>query len=386
MKGYVYIANTSKPVLGKRKSKEVKLTNMSLLCIKPAVKLGYEAFVGLGEGVEKVVSPVPVRFFESYIYRNPLAVKDNYRAFKALTRVIKENNVEVIHCNTPVGGLIGRLAGKRCKVKKVIYQAHGFHFYKGAPLLNWLLYYPVERLLAHFTDAIITINNEDYERAKKLKLRNDGKVFYVPGVGINTQEYRNLSVDRLEKRKEINVSQDDFVFLSVGRLDTNKNNKVLIEAVAKVNNPKVKLVLCGDGKERSFLEDLSKTLGVENQIIFLGNRTDMKEIYSVSDCLLMASFREGLSRTIMEAMSSGLPCVVSNIRGNVDLIEDGINGYLCNPADAQSFADAINNITTNDELREKMSNANLQKIMKYDVSVVEKEITEIYKEVLNIGE
>lgn len=314
--------------------------------------------------------------------RSPLSLK-NYHAYKQMVDYIKKEQIEYIHCNTPVGGMLGRLAGRKCKVKKLVYQVHGFHFYKGCPLLNKLLYYPIERLLALFTDAIITINHEDFTAAQKFKLKNKGRVYYIHGVGIDTNEYASASVDKLWKRKELNVSEEDFVLLSAGRLDANKNNKVLIKAVAEANNPKLKLVVCGDGEERKMLEELAESLGIDSQILFLGNRTDMKEIYSVADCLVMASFREGLSRTIMEAMSAGLPCIVSEIRGNVDLIEDGINGYLCSTTDYQGFADAINKISADVELRESMSKANVEKIKGYDISVVEKEIKEIYTEVLN---
>ena len=138
--------------------------------------------------------------------RSPYS-KDNIKAYEQLCKIIIDENIDVIHCNTPVGGLLGRLASQKCKVKKVIYQAHGFHFYKGALLKNWLLYYPVEKWLAHKTDAIITINKEDYELAnKKFHLRKNGKVYYVPGVGIDTAQYKNEKTVRVEKRKELGLN------------------------------------------------------------------------------------------------------------------------------------------------------------------------------------
>lgn len=381
MEGYVYISNSTK--VNSSEDRKVKLTNMSQTYLAEAIRLGKTAYMGVDTIPENVVSECDVIPFKVGIYRNPFAFKDNYKAYKVLTKTIKENNIQYIHCNTPVGGILGRFAGRKCKVKKIIYQVHGFHFYKGCPLLNKLMYYPIECFLSHFTDAIITINTEDFEAAKKLKLRNKGKVYYVHGVGIDTKDYQNVDVDKLCKRKELNVKEDDFVLLSVGRLDANKNNQVLIKAVAEAKESHIKLVLCGDGEEREKLEELAKSLGVEEQIVFLGNRTDMKEIYSVADCLLMASFREGLSRTIMEAMSAGLPCIVSKIRGNVDLIEDGVNGYLCSTTDYIGFANAIKKIISNTEIRINMSKANLEKIKNYDISVVEKEIKEIYNEVFS---
>lgn len=305
----------------------------------------------------------------------------NYNAYKQLCNVIHENCIDYIHCNTPIGGLCGRIAGRKYKLEKVIYQVHGFHFYKGAPLLNKLIYYPIERFLAKYTDALITINHEDFKAAQKLKLRNNGKVYYVHGVGVDTSEYVNIEVDKAKKRKDINVDKDDFVVVSVGRLDSNKNNKTVIKAVAKANNPKIKFILCGDGDEREELKQLADEFGVGRQVVFLGNRTDVKEIYSVADCFVIASFREGLSRSLMEAMASGLPCIVSDIRGNVDLIENKVNGYVCKVSDYKAFADAINNLSTNVRLCKKMSELNIEKVQEYSVSVVEKEMQEIYSKV-----
>ena len=312
--------------------------------------------------------------------RTPYSPK-NIRAYKQLCEIIKNYDIDCIHCNTPVGGLLGRLAGKKCGVKKVIYQAHGFHFYKGAPKLNWLVYYPIECFLAHWTDALITINKEDYQAAQKFHLRNHGKIYYVPGVGIDTEDVcRNLG--RNTKRQELGLNPDDFAFVSAGRLEPNKNNETLIRALAQVHNPKVKMVFCGDGPDMEKLKHLAEELRISDQTIFLGNRSDMKEIYLAVDALAMASFREGLSRTIMEAMTNGLPCVVSKIRGNVDLIEDGVEGYLCSPSDVNGYAAAFSNLAENAELRQQMGNENLRKIKDFDIKKVTEELKKIYTAVL----
>ena len=313
--------------------------------------------------------------------RNPLALK-NISAYKDLVSLIKQENIDYIHCNTPTGGLVGRLAGKKCKVKKVIYQAHGFHFYKGSPKKNWLIYYTVEKLLARFTDALITINREDYEAAKRFKLKNGGKVFFVHGVGIDTAAYTPSAETRASKRAELGLGEEDFCVVSVGRLDANKNNETLIRAIGKLENKNVRLIICGDGEQRERLTDLMAELGVADRVTLLGNRNDMAEIYCAVDALAMASFREGLSRTLMEAMASGLPCVASKIRGNVDLIEDGVGGYLRAPNDVDGFAEAISKLASDAELCAKMREINLETVKSYDVSVVEKEIREIYREVL----
>ena len=169
------------------------------------------------------------------ISRNPFAPA-NLTAYKEIAELIKQENIDYIHCNTPVGGLLGRLVGKKCKVKKVIYQAHGFHFYKGAPLWNWLLYYPVEKWLARYTDALITINRDDYALAKrKMKLRNGGKVYYVPGVGVDSHKFGNATIDRAGKRRELGIPEDAVLLLSVGELNNNKNHETVIRAISDMD-------------------------------------------------------------------------------------------------------------------------------------------------------
>lgn len=311
--------------------------------------------------------------------------KWNIKAYHQLVELINREKFDVIHCNTPVGGLLGRLVGKKCGIKTVIYQVHGFHFYKGAPLKNWLLYYPIEKWLAHYTDVLITINQEDYELAtRKFKLRNNGKVYYVPGVGIDLkmyQEVNNREKIRCQKRKEIGLKDSDSVLISVGRLDKNKNNEAIIRAVHLCKRSNIHLVICGDGDEKDNLKNLVNHLNIEQQIHFLGNRTDMMELYEMADIFVMASYREGLSRSIMEAMACGLPCVVSDIRGNRDLVVNGKGGYLFNPHDSTSLANYLHLAIDNEVNRYNMGKFNLARIGKFDLTSVTKNIEEIYKKV-----
>ena len=316
------------------------------------------------------------------IARRPYDLK-NRKALKQLNSLIRQEGYDLLHCNTPVGGLLGRLAGKKCGVNKVIYQVHGFHFYKGAPKLNWLLYYPVEWLLAHWTDAIITINHEDYAFAqKKMKLRRGGKVYYVPGVGINTKSYAPDAAVRQAKRQELGLQDTDVMLISAGELNENKNNTVLISALAKLQNRNIHYFLCGVGDKENDLRQQAQEAGLSENVHFLGYRTDMKALLQAADVFVMPSFREGLSRSIMEAMSAGLPCIVSKIRGNVDLVTEGQGGYLHAPADADTAAAAIEKLASDKDLRQAMRSYNLEKIKNFDSSVIEQQIQKIYTEVL----
>lgn len=362
-----------------------KIGSFSIASIFAAQKCGMQFHMAANwdqAGEEQIRSDEKeynVKIHNIQLDRLPYSFK-NFKAYKQLLEIIKTEGIDYIHCNTPIGGILGRLAGKKCKVKKIIYQAHGFHFYKGAPLKNWLLYYPVEKWLAHYTDVIITINNEDYERAKKFKLRNNGKVYYVPGVGIDTSQYHTDRECRLEKRKELGLSIDDVALISMGDLIERKNYPVAIKAIAKAKNPKLQYYICGTGPEKEKLMTLAKNRGVERQVHFLGYRDDIKDLLQAADIFLFTTIQEGLSRSLMEAMASGLPCIASKIRGNTDLLNDSNGGILCE--DIDDYVEAINKLTLDIDLRKKMSINNLEAILHYSVDEISQNIKNIYN---NLG-
>ena len=321
-----------------------------------------------------------IKLVQIDLTRSPFSLR-NVKALRQLVDFIKNESIDYIHCNTPVGGILGRLAGRKCRVKKVIYQAHGFHFYKGAPLLNWILYYPVEKILARITDEIITINQDDYRLAKK-KLHPRGQIHYVPGVGINTDDFAEDPQSRQRIRSEIGASEDDFLVLSVGRLEQNKNVETVIKALSFIENKKIKLVVCGDGELRESLQALAAEKGISDRVFFLGNRSDMKDIYYAVDCFTLASYREGLSRSIMEAMACGLPCVVSKIRGNTDLV-DVQGGMLCAPSDCQAYSSAFETLYNDKDLRLSMAEHNHEKIILFGYDKVVEKMTGIYRKMVS---
>lgn len=320
-----------------------------------------------------------IKIHQIDLNRSPYSFS-NFKALRQLIKLIKDENIDYIHCNTPIGGLLGRIAGKYCKVNKVIYQAHGFHFYKGAPLLNWLIYYPIEKFLAHYTDILIIINKEDYALAKKFKLRKNGKICYVPGVGINLEKFNNIKTNKTEKKKEIGLKDSDFICIGIGRLDKNKNFEVCIKALSKLSE-NVHLIICGEGNQKNELKKLANDLRVENQVHFLGYRSDVYELLQISDCYLSTSQREGLPRALMEAMACGLPCIVSDIRGNADLIKDELGGYLVPTNDSEYISAKINSLSSDELLREKMRLTNLENVKSFDIEIVYHQIADIYKQI-----
>ena len=309
--------------------------------------------------------------------RSPFS-KQNIEASRQLKEIVRKNNYDLIHFHTPIASAFGRWTVKEFRKNgtKVIYTAHGFHFFKGASMKNWLIYYPVERILAHFTDLLITINHEDYNRAKTVKAQ---KVVYIPGVGVDTEKFATSTVDKKEKRQEIGVHEDALVLLSVGELNKNKNHETVIRAVSKLNNPKICYVICGKGDLEGQLRELVASLGMERQVKLLGFRTDVSEIYQVADMFVFPSFREGLSVSLMEAMAAGLPVVCSDIRGNSDLIEDGKGGYLVKSDDVEGFAEAIGKVICESV---SMGLLNTQTIKNFDSMTVRESMKKIYYNVI----
>lgn len=299
--------------------------------------------------------------------RSPYSTK-NIKAYKQLVDLINKEKIDYIHCNTPVGGVLGRLAGEKCKVKKIVYEAHGFHFYEGAPKKNWMIYYPIEKWLAKKTDAIITINNEDFERAKTFKLKNNGQVYYVPGVGMDLSQYNVPDTVREIKRNELNLKDTDFALISMGDLIDRKNYKIAIEVVAKLNNSHVHYFICGKGPEEVNLKKLAENLGVDKQVHFLGFRNDIKELLKASDTFLFTSKQEGLARSLMEAMASKIPCVVSKIRGNTELIVNNENGFLCSGLD--DYVNAIIKIMQSPDLAYKFKEKSSKHLNNFSIEKV----------------
>lgn len=318
-----------------------------------------------------------IKVYNVPIPRKITSLKEMLKSYKEIKKICEENNYEILHCHSPIGGVLARLAFRKMRKQggKLIYTAHGFHFFKGAPLANWLIFYPIERFCARFTDVLITINKEDYKRAQNFKAK---KVEYVPGIGIDTKGIKEIKVDRECKLKEFNIKENETVLISVGELSERKNHKVIIEAISKINKP-IKYLICGQGAKEAYLKDLCKNLNIENKIIFTGYRSDIKELLKASDIFCFPSKQEGLPVALMEAMASGLPIVCSNIRGNKDLIKDGKGGYLAQYNNVDEFYKKLALLISNISLREDFKKENLNIITSYDKNIVNEKMITIYR-------
>lgn len=319
-----------------------------------------------------------VKYYQIDFDRNVFNIIQNIKAYKQIYNLIKDNKYKFIHCHSPIGGVCGRLAAKRLGVK-VIYTAHGFHFFKGAPFLNWLIYYPVELLLSRYTDVLININQEDYNRARKYFKAK--KIEYIPGVGVNVNKFKETRVNRTEKRREIGVPEDAILLVSVGELNKNKNHEVIIRALAKLNNTRIHYILCGQGPLASYLSKLIKEYNLSDQVHLLGYRNDVNEIYKASDIFCFPSQREGLGLAAIEAMAAGLPIIASYVHGIKDYAENEISGYFCSPHDYHKFAVYIEKLINDEELRNRISVYNSQAAEKFDSRQPIDIMESIYREI-----
>ncbi len=304
---------------------------------------------------------------------------DSWKAYKQIRKLLKEYRFLAIHCHTPIAGFIVRL-GALGHGAKVLYTTHGLAFPKGCSLKDKLVYGTAEWLGVHMCDGVITINREDYATMKKMGARN---VYYINGVGVNTARYHKVKIDRDAYRESIGVDKDDIMILSVGELSKRKNQQIIIRALAKIGNPRYVFVICGKAMVGNAtyesLAALAKELKV--RVNFLGFRRDIPEIAHCADIAVMPSLREGLGLAGIEAMASGVPVIGSDIQGIKDYVIDGRTGYLCDPRDADAFAEKIGKLS-NEKLRKSMHDDCIEKAEEFRTDISYAQMKRIYQRTL----
>ena len=335
---------------------------------------GYEIYVA-SSGDEEI--PYCDKHFNLNFARFPIKLQ-NIKVYKELKNIIEENKYEIIHCHTPVGGVITRLAARNARKKyntKVIYTAHGFHFYKGAPAINWMIYYPIEKYLARYTDCLITINQEDYERAKR-KIKKAKSIKYVHGVGFNVERLNIVPEENYKER--MNCNKDDIVFSYVAEINKNKNQKMIVKCIKQIKNdyPNIKVLLAGKDNSNGKLEELVIEEGLQDNIIILGNRDDVGKLLSITDIYLATSLREGLPVNIMEAMYKKLPIIAMNNRGHRALIENGKSGIIIE--NEKMMKEKIIELIEDKNFRKQLGDEAFKTSKKYSIEKVIIEMENIY--------
>lgn len=309
--------------------------------------------------------------------RNPMHIS-NIKALNELIKLQKKNKYNIVHVHTPTAGVYGRLLKAIFPKLKTIYTVHGFHFYNGAPMINWIIYYPIERIMANFTDIMITMNSEDNERSKKFNVK---KTYRINGVGVDLSKYSLGNYNKDEIRNKLNISTYDFVILMIAEVNKNKNHKQMIDAINILKSrgiDNIKVICAGDGIMLDDIKLYIKEKNLEDNIQMLGFRTDINELIVGCDIGILMSYREGLPKNIMELMACGKPVIGTNIRGIRDLIEHNVNGYLVSIGDIQDTANKIEKLYRNKSLLKNMSIKSNEIIKDYSVDNIVSQLEEIY--------
>ena len=317
------------------------------------------------------------------LHRSP-AKPGNLNGYKDLRKIIDKGHYDLIWTNEPVMGVMTRLAAQKARKRgtKVLYMVHGFHFYDGAPAINWMVYYPIERLMASKADAICTVNKEDFKRAKTFKV---DRVEYIHGIGVDTGRLQT-SDNRCDIRKELSIPNDAFIVLSVGELNKNKNQAVIIEAIARLDNPNIHYVLCGKGDQREALEQLAAERGLMDKVHFLGYRKDVVDICAQVDLFAHPSKREGLGLAALEAMYAGLPLVTSKMRGSFDFMQGEEAGFLFEASDFRGFSKGIEALFNDVTMGRRIGSANAVAAIPFTLDNVKGEVQDLVSNLLSEGD
>lgn len=314
-----------------------------------------------------------IHYYQVNFTRQVLALPKHVNAFTELRKILVQNGPYVfIHCHTPIAGAIARAAAMVEKVKAV-YTAHGFHFYKGAPIKNWIMYFPVEWICSFWTDVLITINKEDFAFAQKHL--HAKRTEYVPGVGIDIKKFSPdvlSDEERTKKRLELGVKQDEKMLLSVGELIPRKNHELAIKALEHLDDPKIKYFICGQGELQEYLQRFIEESGLQDKVKLLGYRTDVSQLCDCADLFVFPSLQEGLPVALMEAIASKTPVICSSIRGNLELVEAGA---LFAPKNVSEIVEKIKEYLYVDKSWE--IEKNYERLQRYDVTKVMNNLRDI---------
>jgi len=342
--------------------------------------LGYEVEVAAGEtGFRERIEREGFRVHSIPFSRRPLSFS-NFLSFWRLLRLFRERRYLLVHTHTPVASFLGRIAAKIARVPLVLYTAHGFHFFRGASWKAWLFWYTAEKIASFFTDALIVLNEEDFEHGKRLGFIPGENLFLVPGVGVELERFRNVNSSL---REELGIGDDEVVVTCVAEFTPTKNHSFLLAAWREVAKrfEHAHLLFVGDGE---LLEKTKAWVKRESlpRVYFLGKREDVPAVLSASDIVVLVSKREGLPRALLEGMAAGKPLVATDVRGNRDLVEDGVNGFLVPLGDVGALVEALGRLIGSKELRERMGEESRRKVEAYSLERVLQEMERIYRRFL----
>lgn len=293
------------------------------------------------------------------------------KAYLGLKEIINNGNYNVIHCHTPIPAALTRLAAKQARIKgtKVLYTAHGFHFYKGAPLSYWLTYYPIEKWLSRYTDAIVTINKEDYDVVKTKFKRT--VAYHINGIGVDLSRFKSLAnTDKDQIKHSIGLPENAFTLLYAANFITRKNHQFIINCLPELKKeiPTLKVLFAGSGILIDKMKKQVKILGLEDTVHFMGFYKDINRLLAITDVAISASKQEGLGLALAEAMICNVPVVATKDRGHNELIKHGENGLLFTQNSKKEFIENIVMLYNNPQQAMMLSSRATKEINKFSIA------------------
>lgn len=373
MKKILFVANTYK-----------HLRSFHIPYIEWLHKAGYRVDVIANNREQDI--PFASHCFDWCLTRSPYSPQ-NIKAYYALKKLIEQEAYDLIHCHTATASAITRMAARRLRAKgecKVVYTAHGFHFFNGSPRHYWWFYYPIEKYLSAFTDGIVLINNEDYELVTNHGFSNT-HTFFLNGIGVNSSKFSRVSeAQKASLRRKNGYTPQQFLLIFVGEYIPRKNHTFIIDALPALSRqiPEVKVLFAGRGALMEEMKHYAQTAGVDHYIDFLGVRWDLEEVYPMCDIGISSSKQEGLAIAIAEEMLCGLPVVASNVRGHRELVLPGETGYLFEPNNIHDFVNHVVDLYQHPERKERLGNNAYEHIQDFKIETSLKQMAQIYNQLL----
>ncbi|MDR1481050.1 MAG: glycosyltransferase [Synergistaceae bacterium] len=278
--------------------------------------------------------------------RNPLSSGNFAETPERIREIIKDGGYDIIHVHTPVASFIMRYATRKIESPsrpKVVYTAHGFHFFRGGGRVRNMIFRRLEKKAGKWTDRLIVINHEDLEASARYGIVPGERLVYMPGIGLDFSKYDPSSVSHAEIRRtrdEIGLRSDDSLFTMVASFDKGKRHEDVIRAMSKIKNPDIHVAFAGNGPLREKIQLMARTSLVHHRTHFLGQVKDPRSLMLASKATIMSSEREGLSRAAMESICLGVPVIGSDARGVRDVIQPR-RGLLFPTGDPLALRDAM---------------------------------------------